>query len=162
MKKAIADKTPLAAWATLARDEAGMSVEEVVDALAALGHSVTAATIRGIEGGSKGASARLRKLLAQVYGVTSPTTALDATESVDTGMAALIAALAAQTAAMADLVNELREARGETADLRTRVAAAEDYAKSHERLFQADRARLGLGPTEGEHSEGSPPVASRS
>lgn len=72
VRKPIEDKTPLAAWATLARDEAQMSVEEVVDALAARGHTVKAATIRGIEGGSKGASARLRRLLAEVYGTKPP------------------------------------------------------------------------------------------
>jgi len=72
MRKPIEDKTPLAAWATLSRDEAQMSVEEVVDALAARGHAVNPATIRGIEGGSKGASAKLRRLLAEVYGTTVP------------------------------------------------------------------------------------------
>lgn len=72
MRKPIEDKPPLAAWATLSREGAGMSVDEAVAALGERGHAVTAATIRGIEGGSKGASARLQKLLAIVYGVTPP------------------------------------------------------------------------------------------
>lgn len=77
MRKPIEDKSPLAAWATLSRDEAQMSVEDVVRALAERGHAVQAATIRGIEGGSKGASARLRRLLADVYGVKTPGDALE-------------------------------------------------------------------------------------
>ena len=72
VKKPIDEKTPLAAWATLARAEAGMSVEETIDALAARGHGGKAATIRGIEGGSKGASARLLRFLAAVYGAVPP------------------------------------------------------------------------------------------
>lgn len=75
MRKPIDEKTPLAAWATLARAEAQMSVEEVVDALAARGHAVKAATIRGIEGGSKGASARLLRFMADIYGRPSPSQA---------------------------------------------------------------------------------------
>lgn len=101
MRKPIEAKTPLAAWATLSREQAGMSVEEVVDALGARGHSVRAATIRGIEGGSKGASVRLRRLLADVYGVTPPE---QETAAPDTGTAALVAMFSA-------FLDELREDR---------------------------------------------------
>lgn len=123
MRKAIEDKPPLAAWATLARDEAQMSVEEVVDALEARGHSVKAATIRGIEGGSKGASARLRKLMAEIYGTKPPGVALEATET----PADLVAALMAQTKAISALVEELRLARGLVDP--ARVAAVEALAR---------------------------------
>lgn len=107
MRKAIEDKTPLAAWATLAREEAGMSVEEVVDALAERGHSVRAATIRGIEGGSKGASVRLRRLMADVYGTKPPGVALERTESGD----ATAAAIDRQTEVFRQLLDEQRMTR---------------------------------------------------
>lgn len=101
MKKPIEQKTPLAAWATLARDEAGMSVEEVVAALAERGHAVQAATIRGIEGGSKGASVRLKRLLADVYGTQPP----GESAPVPTGdFGAIERAITAQTAAIVEAI----------------------------------------------------------
>lgn len=102
MRKPIDEKLPTAAWATLARGEAGMSVEEVVDALAERGHVVTAATLRGIEGGSKRGGARLVRLLAEVYG--KPTPAHAALTPPATDMSALVAAITAQTAAIERLV----------------------------------------------------------
>ena len=109
MRKPIEDKPPLAAWATLAREEAGMSVEEVVDALAERGHAVKAATIRGLEGGSKGASVRLRRLMADVYGTKPPGVALERPTAPD----ALVQALHEQTAAITALVGEMQKARQE-------------------------------------------------
>lgn len=79
MRKPIEQKSPLAAWA---------------------------ATIRGIEGGSKGASARLRRLLAEVYGTTMPG-ALPEPAPADN--AAVIAALDRQTRALEDLARTVRE-----------------------------------------------------
>lgn len=116
MRKPIEDKSPLAAWATLARDEAGMSVEEVVAALGERGHSVQAATIRGIEGGSKGASARLRRLMAEVYGTKPPGVALERPETPDALVQALLAqtaAIAAQTVAISELVSRLESLAGD-------------------------------------------------
>ncbi len=101
VRKPIEQKTPLAAWATLARDEAQMSVEEVVAALEARGHRITAPTIRGIEGGSKGASARLRKLLAEVYGTNPPGMTAPASD----------VTLATALQALADELRLLREGR---------------------------------------------------
>lgn len=107
MRKSIDQKPPLAAWATLSRDEAGMSVEEVVEALAVRGHTVRAATIRGIEGGSKRASARLARLMADVYGVQPPAT--HAATPAPADQDELVAALRDQTAAISSLVEVLAE-----------------------------------------------------
>lgn len=111
MKKEIADKPPLAAWATLARAESGMSVEEVVDALAARGHGLRAASLRGIEGGSKGASARLRRLLADIYGTKAPTGEPVGVGSPD--LTELAAALRAQAASIGRLVQLVEAERAE-------------------------------------------------
>ena len=102
--------------------------------------------------------------LAAVYGwpPESPTEALEATESGDTGMAALIAAIRDQTAAMVDLVNELQAARGLSPEVRERVAALEAYAAEHERRLRADRQLMGLAPLEEQPSQSEFPVASRS
>jgi len=99
VKKPIDEKTPQAAWATLARAEAQMSPEEVVDALAARGHKVTAPTLRGIEGGSKKGGARLIRLMAEVYGKPTPLhVALASVPSDDP--AAIVAAIDRLTAAV--------------------------------------------------------------
>lgn len=108
MRKPIEQKPPLAAWATTARDEAGMSVEEVVDALGARGHAITAATIRGIEGGSKGASVRLRRLLAEVYGRPMPGLPEPAVVA-DT--AAVVAAIDRLSATMERAVREMTDSQ---------------------------------------------------
>lgn len=165
MRKPIEDKSPLAAWATLSRESAGMSVEEVVAELGRRGHAVTAATIRGIEGGSKGASARLRRLLAAVYDVKVPGDAPEATQTPDALIQALMdqtKAIAEQTRVMAELVSELRAAHEVTPEVRERVAALEAYADEHERRLQADRRLMGLERAEDPPTRSPLPVASRS
>lgn len=118
MRKPIEQKPPLAAWATTARAEAGMSIPEVVDALAARGHRVTEATIRGIEGGSKGAGARLIRLLAEVYGKPIPLTVPTPTDSDPVAAAIdrlgdrLIAAIEAQGEVHARSLDTLAELLG--------------------------------------------------
>lgn len=126
VRKPIEQKSPLAAWATLARDEAGMSVEEVVAALAARGHAVQAATIRGIEGGSKGASVRLRRLLADVYGTQppgeqSPPTAIGDFAAIERAITAqttaIVAAIQARDQAFEQLLRELASYRAQQLDV---------------------------------------------
>jgi hypothetical protein len=135
MRKPIEQKPPLAAWATVARDEAGMSVEEVVDALQARGHAVTAATLRGIEGGSKGASVRLRRLLSAIYDKPVPGDA----PLVPAGQDAVALAIDRQTAAtdrqtevLRELIGLLRLDRQAQATLAERVAVIEAFAGQHE------------------------------
>lgn len=70
--KTSAERGPIGAWAYDARADADLSVEEVVDRLARIGHPVTAATVRGIEGGSKKPGRGLIRALAKVYGKMPP------------------------------------------------------------------------------------------
>jgi hypothetical protein len=154
MRKPIEDKGPLAAWATLARAEAGMSVEEAVAALAERGHAVTAATIRGIEGGSKGASSRLRKLLAAVYGTNPPGTGLEATETPDVVAAAireqttaLVSAIQARDAVIEALLEELATYRRQT------IERQETERSLLEALPEALAIALGAKPANGHVDE---------
>jgi transcriptional regulator with XRE-family HTH domain len=105
--KSPAERGPIGAWAQEARDDAGLSVSEVVARLAARGHATTDSTIRGIEGGSKRPGRRLLRLLGEIYGRSIPGEALPPAEPT----AALIAALQAQTDAITALVGEMRLAR---------------------------------------------------
>jgi transcriptional regulator with XRE-family HTH domain len=134
MRKPIEQKPPLAAWATRARDEAGMSVEEVVEALESRGHRVRAATIRGIEGGSKGASVRLRRLLAEVYGVrpflaeTAPDPSTDQTallEAIDRLALAVKAQTEAIERGLGETSGTLKALNGGVLDLLAQLVAAQ-------------------------------------
>lgn len=60
------------AWAYQARQELGLSVEQVADAMALRGQAVSAATIRGIESGAKKPGARLLRVLSQVLESSAP------------------------------------------------------------------------------------------
>lgn len=60
------------AWAYQARQEAGLSVEQVAEAMAAKGHAVSPATIRGIESGSKKPGARMLRVLSSVLEAQPP------------------------------------------------------------------------------------------
>lgn len=99
----------MGAWAYEARADADLSVEEVVERLTRAGQPVTAATIRGIEGGSKKPSRRLLRALAAVYGRPVPGESTVGADKVDTTSvpAALIRALEDQTAAINRLVDWL-------------------------------------------------------
>lgn len=66
------ERGPIGAWAYRARGEAGLSVEQVADRLAAKGEAVHPATIRGIEGGTKRPGARLLRLLGEVLESAPP------------------------------------------------------------------------------------------
>lgn len=66
------ERGPIGAWAFEARATAGMSVPEVLAALAARDHRVRDATIRGIESGAKRPGRRLLALLAEIYSSDPP------------------------------------------------------------------------------------------
>lgn len=70
--KAPSERGTIGAWAYEARAEADLSVEEVVERLARSGNGVSAATIRGVEGGSKKPSRKLLRAMADVYGRPIP------------------------------------------------------------------------------------------
>lgn len=70
--KTPAERGPIGAWAYQARDDAGLSVPQVVELLAAKGSAVTESTIRGIEGGSKKPGRRTLRELAAIYGSVPP------------------------------------------------------------------------------------------
>lgn len=70
-------KTPsergvIGAWAYQARQEAGLSVEQVAEAIGARGTAVSPATIRGIESGAKKPGAMLLRMLGTALGSTPP------------------------------------------------------------------------------------------
>src|SRR3990167_10256999 len=66
------ERGPVGAWAYRTRQEADLTVEQVVERLAVHGYAVKASTLRGIEGGSKKPGARLLRLIAEVYGSEPP------------------------------------------------------------------------------------------
>lgn len=100
--KSPAERGPIGAWAYEARADADLSVEEVVERLTRAGQPVSAATIRGVEGGSKKPSRRLLRGLSTVYGRPAPGEPMAGTD-VDTPVpAALVSALEAQTQALKD------------------------------------------------------------
>jgi transcriptional regulator with XRE-family HTH domain len=70
--KADSERGVTGAWAYNARQEADLSVEEVVVALGKAGQAVSPATIRGIESGSKKPGARLLRKLGDVLGSEPP------------------------------------------------------------------------------------------
>lgn len=127
--KSPAERGPTGAWAYEARADADLSVEAVVERLARVGVPVTAATLRGIEGGSKQPSRRLLRALADVYGRPVPG---DKSEGA-AGETTMPAALASLASAVSDLAAELRESRRERADLLERIEALETAAKLRDR-----------------------------
>lgn len=123
--KSPAERGPVGAWAYEARTDADLSVEEVVARLERTGNGVSAATIRGVEGGSKKPSRRLLRALGKVYGLPVPGDVESPGGNGDTqaaGLSDLIASLSA-------LVDELRAARQERADLLERIEALETAAR---------------------------------
>lgn len=62
----------IGAWAYQARQELGLSVEQVAARVSDAGQQVSPATIRGIEAGTKKPAARLLRLLAQALESTAP------------------------------------------------------------------------------------------
>ena len=66
------ERGPVGAWAYTARTDADVSVEQVVSRLELRGISVSAATLRGIEGGSKKPGRMLLRALSEVYGQHPP------------------------------------------------------------------------------------------
>lgn len=70
-------KTPsergvIGAWAFQARQELGLSVEQVAERVGGLGQAVSPATIRGIESGNKPPGRRLLRLLARALESVPP------------------------------------------------------------------------------------------
>ena len=123
--KSPAERGPVGAWAYEARTDADLSVEEVVARLERTGNGVSAATIRGVEGGSKKPSRRLLRALAKVYGLPAPgdmATTGDGGDTAVPGLADLIGSISA-------LVEEIRATRRERADLEERVLALELAAR---------------------------------
>lgn len=148
-------KPAVSAWIASERKRLGWKSEELARRMRAAGYEVADTTVRTWEAGRRPSQENL-EALERLFSSRVPA------EPQPTGdISALVAALTAQTEAINGLVRELAAARQETADLRERVGKAEEYAASHERLFQADRVRLGLGPVEGERSESPLPAASR-
>lgn len=102
--KSPAERGPVGAWAEEARDAADLSVPQVIASLAAKGHGVTDATIRGIEGGSKKPGRKLLRLLGEVYGSRPPGQPEEAPPG---DMAALVRELRE----LAEAIREERQAR---------------------------------------------------
>lgn len=129
-------KTPeqrgvIGAWAYRSRQETDLTPDQVVERLRAEGYAVTASTIRGVEGGSKKPSARLRRLLGKVYGSEPP-------GSTEPDSADLTSAIAAMTA----LAEEMRDAMAEQRALTRAVVRVAEVL-----------AGLRLGPEERETLE---------
>jgi len=93
------ERGPVGAWAYHARDDADLSDEQVVEALARKGHRVTSATIRGIEGGTKKGSRKLLRLMGEVYGSRPPGEPVVVNGAGSTDLAAVVAILERQVAA---------------------------------------------------------------
>lgn len=91
--KTAAERGRIGAWAYEARADADMSVEQVVARLERSGNGVSAATIRGIEGGSKKPSRRLLRALATIYERRSPDDMAQAGDMGDTPVPGLAAYL---------------------------------------------------------------------
>lgn len=70
--KTPAERGTIGAWAYQGRDDAGLSVPQVVERLRSVGSGVTESTIRGIEGGSKTPGRRTLRELATIYGSIPP------------------------------------------------------------------------------------------
>jgi transcriptional regulator with XRE-family HTH domain len=105
--KTPAERGTTGAWAYQARDESGLSVEQVIDQLQARGTTVTASTIRGVEGGSKKPGRRLLRELAAVYGSAPP----GAAEEPDEDLLAVISRQAAAIDALAAAIEADRRSR---------------------------------------------------
>lgn len=111
--KAASERGVIGAWAYQARQELGLSVEQVAEAMAGRSNPVSPATIRGIESGSKQPGARLLRVLSQVLDSAPPGATKEPGLSEDvTGLVtAMTAALLAQTQALSDLRADLAETR---------------------------------------------------
>jgi transcriptional regulator with XRE-family HTH domain len=114
--KAPSERGVIGAWAYQARRELDLSVEQVADALAARGHSVSPATLRGIESGSKKPGARLLRVLGEALDSAPPGQAPTADEP---SLAAAIVMLTQELAAMREERRALAERVG---DLEATVA----------------------------------------
>lgn len=127
-------KTPeqrgvIGAWAYQARQEADLSVEQVAAAITDMGQSVSTATIRGIESGSKKPGAKLLRSLGKVLASTPPDAAAIRSDESDLA------------AAIRELTAELRDARD-----------ARDAYEVRLRALEAEVQSLRVGPA----AEGSP------
>jgi transcriptional regulator with XRE-family HTH domain len=98
--KTPAERGTIGAWAYQARDDAGLSVPQVLEQLTARGAAVTDSTIRGIEGGSKKPGRRLLRELAATYGSVPP----GAPDEPPAALADLVSAIG-------ELVEEIRQER---------------------------------------------------
>ena len=104
------ERGPVGAWAYTARQDAELSVEEVTDRLGMRGVSVSPATLRGIEGGSKRPGRVLLSALSEIYGVHPPS--LNGTKTAGE-YAEIVAAIDRQTEAMVQLLQALAGGRTE-------------------------------------------------
>ena len=128
--KSPAERGRVGAWAYEARADADLSVEAVVERLARAGQPVAAATLRGIEGGSKQPSRRLLKALAGVYGRPVPGDNM-AGDVLTTSPAITdyLSRIDSLVATVTELVGELRATRQDRDDLLERVGALEAAAR---------------------------------
>lgn len=108
--KADSERGVTGAWAYRARQESGLSVEQVAAELERRGQRVSPATVRGIESGSKKPGARLLLMLAKVLESAPPGLPVE----VETRPSDLATVLAA-------LTDELRAWREERGALKARV-----------------------------------------
>lgn len=99
--KSPAERGPIGAWAFQSRQEKGLSVEQVADALTALGQSTRPSTLRGIESGGKKPSAHLLALLGEVLESVPPEVTAPGADS------AIIEAIDRQTAVLDRIANLL-------------------------------------------------------
>lgn len=129
--KTAAERGPIGAWAYESRDAADLSPEEVAERLTRMGQPVLAATIRGIEGGSKKPSRRLLKGLATIYGSVPPGEPVP--EPVDLGHL---------VRAINDLVTEMRLARERDQDAAAAMQRAATALATSLRLGGSHRGQL--------------------
>lgn len=137
-------KTPLQLWIADNRKRLGLTPADLAQMT-----GVTTDTARGWESRGRPSEDALG-ILERRFG-----TAVPRGSEPEGGLSELVQAIREQTAAMRDLVNELRDSRGLSADVHERVAAIEAYAVEHELRLQADRRLRGLEP------EPAPPSLSR-
>lgn len=153
--KTAAERGPVGAWAYDARQDADLSVEEVAERLTRIGQPVTAATLRGVESGSKKPSRRLLRAMGQVYGRPAPNEEAAAPEGTTVerlleAQAELTRALITEQRATQALLREVLGGRraggddggGEPEDAREPLRRATAAAKKH-RSHQASAAVTG-------------------
>jgi hypothetical protein len=133
--KTPAERGPIGAWAVEARDEADLSVPQVVERLAAKGYVVRESTIRGIEGGSKKPGRRLLRLLGDIYERKAP--GEPAVTPPETTLADALAALAREMEAS-------RIARGRLEKVEARLEAVEGLVRVLTAASDPVEPRLGV------------------